>query len=535
MSAAPATVDQALADRQLLEQVGAVSRSVHFQTMGLAVDGEPFDLRRYPFLVAIFDSNAREIVVRKGAQLGVTICCILRSIHSAQHRFKRSVIYYMPTRDDVSDFSKARFGRLLKENPPLGKLVRGTDSTHVKRVGETFIYFRGAKSRSQAKSVPADGLVFDERDEMDQDIVDLARKRLDGSAYREEISLSTATVPGFGVDHDYVEKSDQRTWHVKCSACGGWTCMELDFPACIERTREGVWFRACKKCRRQIQVHRGQWVVGIKDREVEGYWPSQLLSPRMPLDVIMAEWEDPHRNTKEFYNSRLGLPYADLDTMLDEAALSAVVSQEPGLRASKGPSFLGADVGKDTIHWWVGEKRAAQLDFTAWGECGSFDDVYDLKKRYNVEVGVLDEMAETRSVREFVAANPEFWGCWYSDAQRTGYDWNEKERRVSVNRTELLDQSHRVITQQRCTIPRRDDRWSELVKHMTNLARVSKEDAATGLPTVRWVVRGKKLDHLRHAFAYAVLAAELAPVSEKETRATRPRFTGTDGASWKSA
>ena len=534
MSAGAASVDQALADREILERVGSVSRSVRFQTMGLAVDGEAFDLRRYPFLVELFDSNAQEIVVRKGAQLGFTIACILRTIDNAERRYKRSAIYYMPTRDDVADFSKARFGRLLRENPSLGKLVRGTDSTNMKRVGDVYIYFRGAKSRSQAKSVPADAITFDERDEMDQRIVDLARTRLDGSALREEVSLSTATVPGFGVDYDYTERSDQRTWHIRCQACGAWTCLELDFPGCIERDRDGKCFRACKKCRRPILVLRGQWVPALKDRPVVGYWVSQLCSPRMPLDHIMQEFEDPHRNTAEFYNSRLGLPFADLDTMLDEAALSAVVGNEPAARASKGPCFLGADVGKEDIHWFVGEKRAAQLDFLAFGICAEFSDLYDVAKRFTVEVGVLDEMAETRKVREFIQANPQFWGCWYSDAQRTGYEWNEAERRVSVNRTEILDQSHKLVTQGRCTLPRRDERWTQLVKHMTNLARVSKEDPTTGLPTVRWVVRGKKLDHWRHAFAYAVLAAEQASIAEKESRITRPRhYAG--AASWKSA
>ena len=131
----------ARSDSELLAQLGAVSRSVRFQTMGLLVDGHRFDLRLYPYLVDLFDSNHADIVIRKGAQLGFTIALVLRVIALASALYKRSVIYFMPTRDDVSDFSKARFDRLLKENAVLARDVRGTDATHIKRIGETFVYF----------------------------------------------------------------------------------------------------------------------------------------------------------------------------------------------------------------------------------------------------------------------------------------------------------------------------------------------------------------------------------------------------------
>lgn len=515
-----------------LEQV---SRAMRLCAMGLTVDGTPFDLVRYPFLLEIFDEDSPDIVIRKGAQLGFTACMVLRAIDMSLHTYRRGLLYLMPTRDDVSDFSKSRFDRMMKENPALSGLVSGTDATNIKRIGETFLYFRGSKGKSALKSIPVDAVIFDERDEMESSQVRLALTRLDGSEFRHTVSLSTATLPDFGVDHDY-QLSDQHAWMIRCRGCNGWTCMELDWPDSMTRDRSGKAYRACKRCRREILVREGAWVPAERGREKRGYWVSQLCSPTISPQIILDEFEDPGHDPREFANSRLGLPWADTDDLLDETTLKAVATDQPRRRSAQGPSFLGADVGKHDIHYFVGEKREGLLEMIDYGTVADFPDLLDVMRRCNVVVAVLDEMAETRKVREFKAAHGEVWGCWYSDAQRTGYDWGAKERRVAVNRTELLDQSHRVITQRLCTLPRIDDRWPELVRHMTNLARMVTDAAQTGLPKIRWVVRGgRKLDHFRHAFAYAVLAAEQCPISERARKIITPREYGSGSRSWMSA
>lgn len=532
-------------DAQALREA---SRAFRLSEMGIHVDGVPFDLRSYPYLVEIFDSESPDIVIRKGAQLGFTITMVLRVIDLAARTYPRGILYLMPTREDVSDFSKSRFDRLLRDNPEaLGSLVRDTDATNIKRVGNAYIYFRGARlqgakdsgsrSSSALKSIPVDLVVFDERDEMDPDAVSLAEKRLDGSMFRHRVSLSTATVPDFGVDREYKD-SDARVWQIKCSACGAWTCLELAWPDSLRRREDGRVYRACKKCSREIQPRNGEWVAGHPGKERSGYWVSQLVSPSVPPRVILDEFEDPRVNLGEFYNSRLGLAWSDSEDRLDEPLLRAVCTQEPRRVSAQGPCFLGADVGKETIHYFIGERKTDLFfDVLDWGVVSEFNELHDRIERFNVQVAVLDEMAETRKVREFKAKHGCTWGCWYSDAQRSGYDWQHAERRVAVNRTEILDQSHRVVTEKRCSLPRPDDRWADLVGQMSNLARVRKVDSRTGATTTRWVVVGaRKNDHWRHAFAYAVLAAEMAPIAEQARRVISPRSVRLgSGSSWMSA
>ena len=511
----------------------AASMAYRLQSAGIVVDGVPFDLKQYPYLIDLLDALGErpDIVIRKGAQMGFTVTLVLGTIELARHVYARGVLYLMPTRDDVYDFSRSRFDRMLKDNHAIfGRHVHGTDSMGIKRIGASFIYFRGAKSRSQLKSIPVDCLVTDERDEMDPAMVDLAEKRLDGSKFKHHVSLSTPTIPDHGVDLDY-KRSDQRTWHIKCKACGGWTCLEFEFPKCLVRVGKGGSrrvIRACTRCSKEIHPIDGKWVAAEPDKEKMGFYISQLCSPTVKPYEILEEYEDPEVSTgdrlREFKNSRLGLAHADLEDVLTEAAIRECLGQEPSRLSAQGPCWMGVDVGKKAHHYFIGQNTGERSrEILRYGTVPTFEDLHDLEQRFNVDVGVMDEMAETHAVRDFVDAHNGWYGCWYSEAQRTAYDWNYKDYRVTVNRSELLDESHRAILHKRVEFPRAGDGWKPMVDQMCNLARVTVRDDKTGTPKVRWIIRGgRKNDHLRHAFAYGWLASLMTPIAADVRRIITP-------------
>ena len=137
---------------------------------------------------------------------------------------------------------------------------------------------------------------------------------------------------------------------------------------------------------------------------------------------------------------------------------------------------------------------------------------------------VIDEAAETRSVREFKAAHTgKVYGCWYNESQKGRYRWNLPEYQVFVNRTESLDASHREIVSGEVEFPRKDEVFERLIlPQMLNLVRVVQVDDTTGARKARWIVRGTKRDHLRHAHNYARIALERVGMVKKVTKARRP-------------
>lgn len=509
----------------------------------LLVDGERFRLghhQGFHHIAGILDDDHPRQVIPKGSQLGLTVCMVLREVMRAASQPLRGIIYCFPTDDDVSEFSQARFTRVLKDNPALRALIRDTNSIRIKRVGDTFIYFRhvgeqGRRQLSQArlKSTPADALVLDERDEMHPERVEAIVHRLDASMDPHRTDLSTPTVPDYGVDADWQE-SDQHVWMRRCGRCSAWSCRDDEWPNCLvlDHTGKAPYYR-CSKCSRPFESDTGEWVPRFPDKDaIRGYWISQLNSPRRSAEAIALEYEEHERKGKlrEFHRQVLGRPYAEIEDMLTrELILAACDRDTPRQLRSRGPTALGVDPGAKVFHWWVAE-RWSEVDARtlAWGVCRTEDELSDIAHRYGVQVGVIDLGAEKRTVRRLMERHPEFWGCLYQRQKATGYHWNGTDRVISCDRTESLDASHGDLTQRRHRLPRAtDDFEAQVIPQLCNLARVVTIDDTTGEQRAQWVVRGGvKNDHYRHAYNLCVIALARVGVAERVARARRAQGRG---------
>jgi hypothetical protein len=201
----------------------------------------PFDLGRHRYLVPIYADDCQEMVQCKAGQIGTSEYLISWLLWSADER-KATGLYVFPTDSHVSDFSAARLGPAIESevSPYLAQIVvpsqiggpRGADRVGLKRIGDRFIYFRGAKVQPdgrapQLRSIDADALILDEFDEMDRRAPPIARERLGHSSIGDVRIASTPTFANVGVHAEYLA-SDQRTWHVRCTACGRWQGLTID-------------------------------------------------------------------------------------------------------------------------------------------------------------------------------------------------------------------------------------------------------------------------------------------------------------------
>lgn len=525
-----------------------VSRAYRLARCALRVDGESFDLRRYPYLYDIFDDDHPDQAILKGSQLGLTVTMVLRGVDRCLSRYQRGIAYYFPTDRDVADFSRARFQRMIQDNDVLGAVVKDTDSIGLRRVGECFVYFRGANSKSGVKSIPCDEIVLDELDEMDPGQVEQIEHRIDAAdrtkaGFRTE--LSTPTLPEFGIDASYAE-SDKHLWVITCAACNAEVCLEESFLEDPERVLRWVDAEAayhCPRCDRALlRAHEGaraRWECRNPGARRRGRWISQLNSPAVPPSVVLLDFEDKQRKGKlrHFYNHRLGTAYAEWDDALtDQLILEACNTTPPQTRA-EGPTAMGVDVGARDLHVVVAERRSEELaQVLAFPKVASFDDVAQLGERFNVRCAVIDGMAETRAVRAFKATAPWAWDCWYQEDKRGDYDWHELHRQVVVGRTESLDASHQRLIGKRTRLPRPSQTFrEEVIPQLKNLARMPIEEERAGVKTgrvkMRWVVRGTKNDHWRHALNYAEIALTRVAIAARVRRdrgepATAPRPRG---------
>jgi len=482
-----------------------------------------YKMEGHEYQVEPLQNEARRQCYKKGAQMGFTEVSVLKTLHGMIYgKYPQGCLHLFPTKDDVTDFSKARFAPLIKDNyQEIGRFVKDTDAANIKRVGKAMLYMRGAratgriagfkKTSSHLKSVPSDRNVYDERDEMEGSMVDLAQERMSHSEIQEELYLSTPSIPDYGIDALYQE-SDQRVWMIRCEACGGETCLELEFPECLHETGDGRVIRLCQRCHNQeIHPQNGQWVAQYPARtsDLVGYWISQLNSVYVdPGRILELFTTPPDGNISEVYNSKLGMAHVETENRLNVKEVYACCGQDVMLTRHPGPCAMGVDIGKE-LHVVIGYRSSEkQKRIVKLARVSDFSDLHDLARRFNVKCAVLDMEPETRKAREFQEAeNYTVFLCDYQERQKVAERKDEKEGVVSVRRTEICDRTHHLVTDGgQLEIPRRCPEVEEYAKEMCNIAKVLEEDPETGSKMYRYRKIGP--DHYRHATNYFELACE---------------------------
>jgi hypothetical protein len=516
--------------------------------------GRLFDLTQHRYLMEIYRDQAEEIVVIKAGQVGVSEYAISWVLWAADMRGATG-LYVFPTDTHVSDFSAARLGPAIEPevSPYLADLVvaaqgnskRGADRVGLKRVRNRFIYFRGAKVQPdgrapQLRSIDADVLVLDEYDEMDRRAPAIARERLGHSAIAETRLISTPTFANVGVHAEYLA-SDQRSWHVRCMACGRWQDLTIDDlvvewddlgrPVAWHEDGDGKPFLACRACGGEMdRLGRGGWVAAYPGRAAHGYHLSRLFAPQRALVVLLdALGSTDESERQQVYNQGLGLPYRSPTSMsLDDETLDRC-RREYGLAIGDEEPVMGVDVGR-ALHVVVretlegGERRARFI-----GEVPNFEDVTQLMNLHDVRRCVVDALPETRKAREFQAEHGRgvVWLAYYS-GQRAGSQkeaaarWNEGEGTVTLDRTRTLDATLGLFAtaargEVGNTLPANARDLRDYYAHLKAMERVFR-DGTDGNQVAVYVESGP--DHYAHAENYC-MAAALAPGPVKVRTSSR--------------
>jgi len=526
-------------EAQQLSVMGAMDSLVWLHTNKIMLGGGQYSIKGHEYQMGLLEETANKQVCIKGAQMGITEVWVLKTLHGMIHGiYPSGSLYLFPTQNDVGDFSKSRFDPLIDANPSIGAYVISTDSQHIKKVGNGFLYLRGAratkaiggekKSSASLKSIPVDRIVFDERDEMADEMVTLAEERVSHSHIKDLMYLGTPTIPDFGVDQIY-QDSDQRVWMLECKACGEETCLELEFPDCIHQDQStGRFYRACKKCGREIFSRHGTWRALFPDRakDMVGWWISQLNSVYIDPGIILNLYNNPpHGDLSEIMNSKLGRAYVAAENRLSANLVWGCCGPTPMKFSHDGPCFMGVDVGKK-LNVIIGVRKTRQLlKLIKICEVDDFNDLHELAMKYNVSSCVIDYKPEIHKVREFQASEPySVYACDYVERKTGSAAWDERDGMIKVNRTEICDATHElVINPGRLELPSKSKVMEDFVFQMCNIAKSLVDDPYGG-KEYRYRSLGsstKKPDHYRHAMNYALLASERSGIQSENEMVSR--------------
>lgn len=491
-----------------------------------------FSFRGHEYQIEPMCESPRRVCYMKATGGGFSELEILKTLHALIYRrYKQGALYLFPTTNDVQEFSKARFGPLIQANrEAIGRWVKpfgkGTDTASLKKVGDGLLYLRGArlsqglgvgtddKESSQLRGIQVDSVTFDEMDLMDDDAIAKALGRMGHSDIKREVYISNPTAPGRGIDRVW-QISDQRYWHRRCG-CGHWFSADLEFPNCVHKDKEGKGYIACPKCGKAVPMWAGvgtaQWVPRYSDRskDMVGYLWSHLNSNyNDPAEVLDQYLNPPQGNLDDIYRLRLGLPHIDAEQQLTADRVWECAGQDVMPQRHPGPCAMGVDVGK-TKHVVIGIRTGHErYEVVRVARVLTWNDLHDLARAYNVRSAVIDARPYEDEARAFQKAEHyRIFLCEYSESSVVAPQFNTNSGIVKANRTEICDQSHRVIAERRIKLPRRSSEMEEFVKQACNLAKVLETNKRSGQQVYRYLPPTSGGDHYRHALNYFLMATQ---------------------------
>lgn len=511
----------------------------HRRVMGEPFPG-PYSFKYHPWCEDIHDSKSGYNTIMKAAQMGLTEVAINKAFYTVDVK-KRDVLYVLPTALNASDFSKSRFNTALLHSEHLGKLFTDTNTVGLKQAGGVNLYIRGSRGDSNLKSIPVSVLILDEVDEMDQKQIWLSFERLSGQIHKSILSLSTPTVPRFGVHTLYLQGT-QEHYFFKCPRCGRKT--EFIFPDCLEICGESTTdpdvrksFLKCKECHKKIEheekldfLKDAFWApTASVEEDHRSFYINQMYSYTVkPSDLALAYFRGigDEAAMVEFHNSKQGLPYIPEGGQVTNEEIDNAIrghfkeSQRPNVGTDRC-IVMGVDQGKENhiviVEYLLSgideDLNAAALAKVLWMGKKSGEDfglLDPLMREWQIRACVIDLDPGCNDARRFAKR---FRGYVYPCRYRRGVTGKEMQVSeehtgapvVTVDRTNWLDASMGRFHSDRIHLPA--DTSHEFKEHMKALVRTYEKDDQ-GNPKAFYLNNGP--DHYAHALNYAEIALPLA-------------------------
>ena len=476
--------------------------------------GFPMEFKDHAFLIDPFTDDTPKQVARKCSQIGWSTLANLRSFHLAKYA-GANIIHTFPSRNMSKEFVVPKVDPLILKNEVISKMV-GIDSMNLKGVGDRFIYYRGSYEQTEAISISAHLLINDEYDRSNLRVLKTYRSRLD-DARREnpelgwEWQFSNPTIPGRGVD-EYWQRSDQKHWFVTCQKCGNF--WYLKWPESVNmQTEEKVCFK-CGNPYTKDDLRNGKWIKKYKNREISGYWLSQLMVPWIPANKII---DDSRGDQEIFHNFTLGLPYISKDTAVTRESIIRCIS--PGYNP-KTAVAIGVDNGI-VKHYVIGNRTG----IFEVGTTKDWEKIEELRKRYSATM-VIDALPYPNTPQKLAEKYPGkvYLHYYQQDRKQIGVvRWDS--RTVRSDRTKIFDAMVAEINARDVTFNLTATEMEEYINHWEQVYRVI-EETPLGTMKPKWKTIENRPDHYAHATILWRIALEKTMAFGGVVRSPRPGDKG---------
>lgn len=502
---------------------------------------QPWSFKDHEFQIDITDVpfSKREMACRKPGQVGLSTIQVRIILMFVAVNDNTKGVYTLPTAAFSREFVTSRVDTAIESSPMVSALVSNdADNTSMKRIGNSFLLFRGTSGTTAAISQDLDLIISDEVDFSDQTVLGSFESRLQHSDLKLRRDFSTPTLPGYGISAKF-DDSSQAYRLVRHDHCGKW--VELDFyndiiipgfdKAIAEFRSEHLfqvdvgqaWYR-CSHCGHAITESnladpiKRQWVHKFPDHYRVGFQVAPWDVPRYnPLHDILSSIRK--YTYADFINFRIGLPFesAENSFMLSVIQRNSVVDNKSLKELMLGGYYglyIGVDLGK-VAHVVVGAASPTGLDVL----CAEQVNVAHLQDNHLGKFLVMlyrsvrgNKMVSDAMPDYTVAMYISSMGCGFGAEYKSNptldiYHWDEDKGVVKIDRDGHFDDLASAVNSGRVKFPKE----CSLMSSHLSVMKKAKVETAKGM-TEKWTSTSSE-DHFAHALGYCWAA--YASVNER--------------------
>lgn len=206
---------------------------------------------------------------------------------------------------------------------------------------------------------------------------------------------------------------------------------------------------------------------------------------------------------------KLGLPYISSEDELTVSQVLGCCGYGMQHNSHAGPCAMGVDIRRHKnvvigCKTGRGSWRVLRVE-----RLESMRDIMEMAYRFNVKLAVVDIRPYEDEVRQFQKeAKFRTYLCEYKENSPVGTMWNDNTGLVTVNRTEIMDASHRMLRSCSIELPGDCPEVRQFAIECTNAAKVEEINRRSNTPVFRYrKMRVGKPDDYRHALNYFIMAA----------------------------
>lgn len=520
------------------------------------LNGRPYSYKGHEYQPFILDASEPEWVIQKCSQVGITEMSIRMALALCGMIRGFTIAYTLPTAKFAGTVMKTRVNPVIESSPHLRQEVSDIDNVEVKRIGNSYLYLKGAAGTNAPISVPCDMRIHDEVDFSDPVVLSQYHSRMTHSPYKFKGQLSTPTLPGKGINAEFAHTRRHFNF-VKCHHCNhlfipdyfehvripGFTGDLRDInKQNLPTTRYKEAYVECPSCGGKpslLPEHR-EWVLENPDDNYAafGVQVSPFDAPTLITPGYLIESSTQYRKLSDFVNFGLGTPMEDKDsTMTQDEMRSMIVSS---FNLDSGVTHvMGLDLGKTC---WAtvcavhadGGMRIIHVEPIPVHELR--DRYHALRLEWRVRLTVSDSMPYTETILTLQKQDLNLFGAVYLERNRNLSLFTVKDseadpdkgtqpvRQVNIVRDRSFDAFMEFarsgqLSKRPCEY---DDVW---VSHMTDMRRIKDWDAGAQEMGTKWVKSSTAEDHLHHSALYAYIAAQMLGASKGTATGLPPMMT----------